>query len=74
MLGNNDPFQFILEVLDGVKVRAACRTDRVLSHQTGKNLSFMDVACFVYGGIVMLEQERTFSKLLPQLGAHYYLK
>ena len=61
-------FQFIPKVFDGVEVRALCRPVKFFHMDLDK--PFLYEPCFVHGGIVMLKQERAFSKLFPQSWKH----
>jgi hypothetical protein len=63
--GLQSAFQFIPKVFDVVEVRALCRP--VKFFHTDLDKLFLYGPCFVYGGIVMLKQERAFTKLLPQI-------
>ena len=60
--------QFIPKVFNRVEDRALCRP--VKFFHTDLDKQFLYGPCFVHGGIVMLEQERAFPKLLPQNWKH----
>ena len=62
--GSQSAFQFISKVFDGVEVWALCRP--VKFFHTDLDKPFLYGPRFVREGIVMLKQERTFPKLLPQ--------
>ena len=66
--GSQSTFQFIPKVFDGVEVRDLCKP--VKFFHTNLDKPFLYGPRFVHGGIVMLTQERAFSKLLPQKWKH----
>jgi hypothetical protein len=66
--GSQSVFQLISKMFDGVEVRALCRP--VKFFHTSVNKPFLYGPRFVYGGIVILKQERAFPKLLPQSWKH----
>ena len=55
-------------VFDGVEVNALCRPVKLFHTDLYK--PFQYGPCFVHEGIVMLKEERTFLKLLPQSWKH----
>ena len=67
MLGDYIWLQFIPEMFDGFEVRALCRP--VKFFHTDLDKPFLYGPHLVYGGIVMLKQEKAFLKLLSQLEA-----
>ena len=58
-------------MFDKVEVRALCKPVKFIHTDLGK--PFLYGPRFVHRGIVMLEQERTFPKLLPQSWKHRIL-
>ncbi len=58
------PFQFIPKEPDGVEVRALCKPVKFFNTKLRKQFRYGDG--FVHGDIVMLKQERSFTKLFTQ--------
>ena len=61
-------FQFIPKVFDGVEVRALCMPGKFL--HTDLDKMFLYGPHLVHEGIVIMKQERSFPKLLPQSWKH----
>ena len=62
--GSQSAFQFNAKVFNGVEVRALCRP--VKFYHTDLDKTFLYGPRFVHRSIVMLNQERTLTKLLQQ--------